>query len=262
MKQKTWSTLVVLGLGLSLLMAQGFKPALRTLRASAHPNVALAAQDDIVTVTIDALKDNTLYEDRDGALSNAKGSYFFAGATRTGSVRRGLISFDIAGNIPPGSIIVDVALQLHMSRTIAGPQTVGLYRVLADWGEGNSQAGGDEGSGAPAARGDATWLHRFYDTEFWATRGGDFAVPASASAVVDDIGVYTWASTPQLVSDVKGWLDQPQSNFGWLVLGFEGGPSTAKRFNSREHPESDTHPLLTVQYWMGYRAYLPITQKN
>ncbi len=266
MKHKAWSTLVILSL--SLLTVQGLEPALGALRASAHPEAALAAPEadsapnDIVTVTIDALKDNTLYEDRDGSLSNAKGSYLFAGATRNADVRRGLIAFDIAANIPPGSIIVDVTLQMHMSKTIAGPQTVTLHRVLADWGEASSQAGGDEGSGAASATGDATWLHRFYDTEFWATRGGDFAVAFSASAVVDQIGTYTWASTPQLVSDVKGWLDYPQANFGWLVLGFEGGPATTKRFNSREHPESDTHPLLTVRYWLGYRAYLPIMQKN
>ncbi len=268
MKHKAWSTLVIWGLGLSLLAAQGLEPALVTLQASAHPNSALtvrnadAPPDEIVTVTIDALRDNTLYEDRDGSLSNAKGSYLFAGATRIGNARRGLIAFDIAGNIPPGSIIVEATLQLHMSKTIAGPQTVTLHRVLADWGEGTSQAAGDEGSGAPAAGGDATWLHRFYDSEFWATRGGDFAVPVSASAVVDDVGAYTWASTPQMVSDVKGWLDYPQTNFGWLVLGFEGGPTTAKRFNTREHPETDTRPLLTVRYWLGYRAHLPIMQKN
>jgi hypothetical protein len=268
MKHAPWSALVILGLSLSLLVAQGLEAAPHALRASAHPNAAPAPwdthapQDDIVTVTIDAHKDNTLYEDRDGSLSNSKGSYLFAGATRTGNARRGLIAFDIAGHIPPGSIIVDATLRLHMSKTIAGSQTVTLHRVLADWGEGTSQAGGDEGSGAPAARGDATWLHRFYETEFWATRGGDFQVPGSASAIVDGTGAYTWASTPQLVSDVKSWLDYPQTNFGWLILGFEGGPSTAKRFNSREHPEADTRPLLTVRYWLGYRAHLPIMQKN
>ena len=57
------------------------------------------------TVNINPSKDNTLYEyDPDvGDRSNALGLHFFAGETALSQARRGVLAFDIAGNIPPGS---------------------------------------------------------------------------------------------------------------------------------------------------------------
>ena len=45
--------------------------------------------------------------------------------------------------------------------------------------------------------------------------------------------------------DVQSWLDDPASNFGWLVLGDESEISTAKRFDTRE---SASPPVLTIIY--------------
>ena len=56
--------------------------------------------------------------------------------------------------------------------------------MLADWGEGTSVAPGEEGDGAPATTNDATWRHRFFDTIFWTTEGGDFSGTVSASQSV------------------------------------------------------------------------------
>lgn len=201
-------------------------------------------------ITISAGKDNTLYENSTGAFSNGGGEHFFAGSTVNGELRRGLLFFDIASNIPAGATINSVTLRLNMSRThtSAGNRLVSLHRVLSDWGEGVSNAGGEEGSGANATTGDATWRHRFFNTSFWTTPGGDFAATASASLGVSDVGVYTWGSTPQMVNDVQTWLNSPSSNFGWLLRGVEGSPLTAKRFDSRQHPNAASRPLLTVNY--------------
>ena len=199
-------------------------------------------------VNINPSKDNTLYEfvPADGDLSNALGFHFFAGETGMGDLRRGVLAFDIAGNIPAGSTILGVTLSLNMSRTSSDTaRNVELHSLLADWGEGTSQASGDEGMGAPATPNDATWRHRFFDTIFWTTEGGDFAPTISASQSVGAIGVYTW-SAPQMVADVQFWLDDPTgSNFGWLVLGDESAAATAKRFDTRE---SATPPVLTIIY--------------
>jgi len=196
---------------------------------------------------INPLKDNTLYEyvPADGDLSNALGFHFFAGETAMGELRRGVLAFDIAGNIPAGSTILGVTLSLNMSRTgVDTARTVELHKLLADWGEGTSQATGDEGMGAPATPNDATWRHRFFDTIFWTTEGGDFSGTVSASQSVGPVGVYTWSSS-QMRADVQSWLDDPPSNFGWLVLGDESGILTAKRFDTRE---SASPPVLTIQY--------------
>ena len=200
------------------------------------------------TVTLGASRDNTLYFDNGGALSNGAGDYFFAGLTGGGLSRRGLLAFDVAGALPAGATIDSAELTLEMSRTNSGPQTVQLRRVLSDWGEGASDASGEEGGGAPSAPGDATWLHTFFPSDFWLSAGGDFDFTASASQSIDQIGTYTWGSTPELVADVQGWLDDPATNFGWLLLGNELAAGTAKRFNSRENSLPASGPELTIEF--------------
>jgi hypothetical protein len=133
---------------------------------------------------------------------------------------------------------------MNMSRTISDTRTVELHKLLADWGEGTSNADAQEGEGAPATPNDATWRHRFYNTIFWTTQGGDFSATVSASQSVGGIGEYVWSSA-QMVADVQSWLDNPASNFGWLVLGDESTSPTSKRFDTRE---STSPPVLTIEY--------------
>ena len=203
-------------------------------------------------MTLEPSKDNTLYESGDGSLSNGGGAHFFAGATGGFSIRRGLIAFDIASAIPAGATIGSATLKLEVSKTASrDTHDVFLHRVLADWGEGTVIAtggGGGEGGGGPSAQGDVTWLHRFYDTDSWDTPGGDFAAEASASTPVSLTGSYTWESTVQLVQDVQSWVDNPQSNFGWILVGNELKEQTAKRFDSRENGTPARRPLLTITF--------------
>ena len=206
------------------------------------PSLAIA---DIIN--INPIKDNTLYEfdAAEGDTSNALGNHFFAGETGMGELRRGVLAFDIAGNIPAGSTILDVTLSLNMSRTADNTaRTIELHKLLADWGEGTSVAPGEEGDGAPATTNDATWRHRFFDTIFWTTEGGDFSATVSASQSVGAVGMYMWSSS-QMVADVQSWLSDPATNFGWLVLGDESVAATAKRFDTRE---SASPPVLTIQF--------------
>ncbi len=198
-------------------------------------------------ITLGPWKDNTLYEDPAGALSNGSGDFFFAGRNAMGLVRRGLLAFDIAATVPPGSTINSVSLTLHMTMTSSGSVPVALHRALADWGEGSSDAAGGEGGGAPAAPGDATWLHTFYDTDFWARAGGDFEAVASAVEMVVDVGFYTWSS-PALAGDVQRFLDEPGRNYGWMLIGSEKTFPTTKKFDSRHAMDVSLRPMLTIDY--------------
>lgn len=221
------------------------------VRQSVGLLLALACPGAVATadvVEIGASKDNTLYEDVEGSLSNGAGDHFFVGVTGMVSIRRGLIAFDVAAAVPAGSTIDSVTLTLNMSMTIVGPQTIELHRASADWGEGASDAPKEEGGGADAMPGDATWLHTSFDTDFWATLGGDFEPVASGSTLVSFNGPYTWDSTPDMVTDVQGWLDDPSTNFGWILTGDETTSPTTKRFDTRENDLLDTNPLLTVEF--------------
>ena len=197
-------------------------------------------------------KDNTLYEydPAEGDHSNGAGFHFFAGENGMGELRRGVLAFDLAGTIPAGSTITAVSLTMNMSMTPAGAKTVELHKLLADWGEGTSHAPMGEGDGAPATPNDATWRHRFFDSVFWTMQGGDFSATVTASQSVGGVGQYTWSSA-QMVADVQSWLDNPASNFGWLLLGDETAIATAKRFDTRE---SASPPVLTIQFIPGPRV--------
>jgi hypothetical protein len=200
-------------------------------------------------IILEPVRDNTLYESATGALSNGAGAQFFAGKTATGKIRRGLLAFDVASAIPADSTIVSAKLTLFVSQASGPDVTISLHRVLADWGEGASSAGdGGGGGGAPAQPGDATWLHTFWDDQFWSQPGGDFDPLVSAATVVGGINFYTWNSTPQLVADVQSWLDDPASAFGWLVKGDESMNQTARRFESREQDLADFRPKLEIEY--------------
>ena len=214
----------------------------------------VSAPVDAAQVTLGASKDNTLYQDFAGELSNGAGEYLFAGNTKRVGFRRGLLAFDIAGNIAVGSTIdsVELRLTLSLKPTDVGATTQSLHRVLADWGEGTSDAGTPGGLGVLATPGDATWFHTFSDGagggSLWTTPGGDSAAAASASQSVDDVGSYTWSSTLDLVADVQAWLDSPSGNFGWAVIGDEATTHNARRYGSRENSVAANRPQLVINY--------------
>ncbi len=206
-----------------------------------------------VEVTLDASKDNTLYSEVNN-LSNGAGDYFFCGTNGTGSNRRALLAFDVAGAIAPGSTIDSVALELYMSRTTTGASSVNLYRVLTDWGEGLSDASGNEGGGAIATDGDATWDYPFYNTAdppsapTWTNLGGDHSLSSSAVTSVNATGTYSWSLSSRMVSDVQGWLDTPATNFGWILIGDEGPGRSSKRFDSRTNLTPSRRPRLVINF--------------
>ncbi|HMS16460.1 MAG TPA: DNRLRE domain-containing protein [Planctomycetota bacterium] len=208
----------------------------------------LGMAQPLSTAFLNPSKDNTLYEDPLGGLSNALGQGIFAGQTVTNLTRRGLLRFDIASALPAGSKIVSATLQLEMNQTIAGAQLVQLRRVTQDWGEGTSVAGGQGGGGTTATAGDATWVHTFSPSGTWLTPGGDYVPYISASQMVDNLGPYVWGPTFQMTADVQEWLDNPSTNFGWMVIGDESAAPTAKRFVSREGGVVSERPTLAITY--------------
>lgn len=196
--------------------------------------------------TLVSFRDNTLYEDTTGAWSNGAGRFMFVGLTNSASTRRALLAFGVANSgIQAGATIDSVFLVLHMSRTIAGAKTVSLHRTDVDWGEAGSDAVNNEGLGAASQPGDATWIHTFFDTTLWSTAGGDFDSVASASTLVDGDGFYVW-NTTRMVADVQGWLDDPVTNHGWVLVGDESGAASTKRFATREITIPEFRPRLIV----------------
>lgn len=206
-----------------------------------------AVHADVVSIL--PTRDNTLFEDAAGSLSNGSGQYLFAGITLQPFARRALLNFDVSGQVPAGATITHASLTLHVSRGVSSIVPVSVHRVASDWGEGASDAVGEEGTGIAAEAGDATWLNTFFPGSTWTNPGGDFQASPSAISNIGGIGFWTWGSTAQLVADAQAMLDQPSLNFGWMLIGDElDTPPTAKRFDSRESPEESFRPVLRIEY--------------
>lgn len=205
-------------------------------------------QGTMTSVSMTSVKDATLYEDATGALSNGAGQGMFAGTKGAGHAVRGVVAFDVAGKVPAGMALTGVKLRLNVSAASSNSaQTVGLHRVLADWGEGSTVASGGGGGGGPASQGGATWLHTFFPDKLWSRPGGDFEATSSASVDVAGMLAYEWGSTDQMVADVQMWLDNPSSNHGWLLMGNETAASV-KRFGTREIASAASRPTLILTF--------------
>lgn len=257
--KRAWRGLAALGAGLVLgvVVVVLMGGSLRVAVASEAPDPAAVITQ---TVVLEPAKDNTLYESELGAVSNGAGQHLFAGMTNDERLRRAVLAFDLSA-VPPGSEVVSATLALHVSRTVSGETPVTIHALQRDWGEGDSDAPGEEGAGALAEPGDATWVFTFFNTARWTTTGGDFDAAPLATTLVGAVGDYAWSS-PELAADVQRWLDDPAQNFGWIVLGDEATDGTAKRFDSRENPTQAQRPRLTITYLFdGSLLFAPVVMR-
>lgn len=198
-------------------------------------------------VQLPASRDNTIYDVAAGNQSNGQGVFVVTGGDYgSADARRGLLAFDIASaNIPAGSTIIDVVLTMNLSQTMGGAAAVGVHRLLQSWGEGTSDASGNELEGDDGTAGDATWLFSRFDSLAWETPGGDFG-SASATVTARQLGAYEWSGS-QMVDDVQEWLDEPSSNFGWLLKSSEL-VGNIKAFVSRNSGNAALRPRLEITY--------------
>ncbi len=225
-------------------------------------------------VSLISSKDNSIFANNPD-YSNGGGAGIFVGTTngmQNNSLRRGLLEFDVADAVPADATITDVTLTMHLGQVsqASGTQTIDLHRLTADWGEetaGNFTTSiSGTGTGSPASTGDATWNQRLYQETDWTAPGavGDFVGAISASTDVGttlDTEPYQWLSTPTLVSDVQGWLDDPSTNDGWILIDHEENvQQTVKAFYSRDATLTNTsgdplppswRPTLDITYTVG-----------
>lgn len=203
------------------------------------------------TLQIECTADTTLHElspnNNMGAHTHVAAGSTQHNAPGGGLVRtRGLFGFPI-NQIPSGSSIVAATVRINVipaDRPLTTPASYSLHRLLQPWGEG----AGAGNTGRDALTGEAAWTWRARP-EAWGAPGGaagvDYVAAPSASAIVNDVGAYDFSSSA-LAADVKAWLANPDSNFGWiLICDNEQASQSARRFGSRE---GGAPAVLAVQY--------------
>lgn len=197
------------------------------------------------TVVLMPMKDNSMYQSSANN-SNGAGMFLFSGLTCASSSRRALMQFDVS-SIPSDATILSVSLSVNSNRSglsATASDVYALHRVTTDWGEGASNE--NLGLGAPAQAPDATWNNAMTGSSAWTTPGGDFIGTPSSSATFVPTGISTIPTSANLVADVQNWIDGVQPNYGWILIGSESNPCTARRFASREN--ASNQPMLTITY--------------
>ena len=207
--------------------------------------------------TLIAVRDTPIFGPDNGSAgvdftthSNGAGYTLFAGTNGTGSTRRSLLQFDFS-TLPPGAVVTSATLNLTLDREPnANNQSMSLHRVTTAWttGTSNSDTAGTPGQGAPATTNDATWIFCSYPTLLWQNPGGDFLADTIASAWVGPLGpnstplTYSWSSQG-MVDSINAWIQDPTTNFGWILIGNESQTQSVKRFISAEAVASDGSPM-------------------
>jgi len=219
--------------------------------------VLLPIQAEAATADLIPSGDTTLSENY---ASNNFGAMTFlnSGTTQNLTKNRGLLRFDLGGEVPALSRITNAWLTVEVLKQPADGYAFadfGLHRLLRSWGEGTKQtppATPGSGTGAPAGTNEACWLTPLaFSTNLWTGSGaqGDFLLGSSSTTTIYGIGdsPYTFFATPAMLEDLQMWLDNPASNFGWaLVCEDETLLFTARRFGSRENEQFA--PVLHLEF--------------
>ncbi|MCI0537645.1 MAG: DNRLRE domain-containing protein [Verrucomicrobiales bacterium] len=165
-----------------------------------------------------------------------------------------LVKFDLAGALPANTTIHSAILKLTVTRAPDGGGVNSIFaahRILRPWGEGAKK--GNAPGGAMAGVREATWQMRFHPDESWGLPGGqpgvDYVEAPSSSERVLGTGAYEFEFGAMAILEMQAWLNDPSSNFGWMLLTqAEQAPKSARRFAAREFPEPNARPVLIIEF--------------
>ena len=157
-----------------------------------------------------------------------------AGTTgpNSGSGRnRGFLRFPVTA-IPSEAVVTAATLSLNVVRVppIQADADFELRRVLIAWNESGSWQTPGEAWQWPGG-----------------VAGADFLEESSAAQFVPGlVDTYSFGPSDGLTKDVQSWIQNPASNFGWILYPRqEDVDFTARQFASRE---SATPPVLQVSF--------------
>jgi hypothetical protein len=226
---------------------------LKLLRAAAIFSFCVLARG--ATLVVPPSEDTTLFElnptfNLGAAILGAGSISQLSPDTGAPARTRALLRFDLS-TIPQGATIISAQLAVTVIKVPGAAEPPAsqfeLHRVLKAWGEGTKIGF----TGMTATAGEATWRAPKHPIPEWTSPGAsddtDVSPSVSSSVEIDALGSYTFASRAGLVSDVRAWVANPSSNFGWMMKSAgENLQQSARRFASRE--SATGRPTLTVLY--------------
>ena len=225
----------------------------------ANPSTALGDE-----LFIAPSKDATIFlnnsDDQMVATANGSGLSLFVGLinappSNPNSIRRAIVAFDPVAalqalNIQPYDVLLNtVELEMRVTKEASGPDSVpmSLHRATSPWTEGPSGAGSATGNTFSAGQNDATWYYSSFSNQRWNQAGGDFEATPSATSPVGATSMALWTSD-EMLADVQQWLDHPETNHGWFLIGDEVTRQSVKRLSSVNDTVSSNRPSLLLNF--------------
>jgi len=222
---------------------------------------------DAAQITIPATADTSLWQRQTN--HNLGGSDLLPAGTigADGPFRRSrmLVKFDLAA-LPANAVIEAASIYFRVVRAPdpekgSNNSPFAGRRSLKPWGEGDKSYTDPQTpmtSTQLASAGEATWTHRFHgnDATIWTPAGGDFEDDDFAEAPSFEFFMlaghdrdYVAPLNATGLQDLRDWLADPGSNFGWVLKSEqENLPSTARQIASREYAVAGHRPQLTIVY--------------
>lgn len=218
-------------------------------------------------VTLTAVADTSLWQRQTN--HNLGGSDILPAGTigADGPFRKSrmLVKFDL-GAVPGGAVIESASVYFRVVRAPdpekgSNNSRFTGRRALKPWGEGNKSYTDPQTpmtSTQQATAGEATWTHGFHgdDSTVWTPAGGDFEDDDFAEAAGFEFFMlagadrdYVAALNPTGLQDLRDWIADSASNFGWLLKSeSEHLGSTGRQIASREFATGTFRPQLTIVY--------------
>ena len=181
------------------------------------------------TVNLNPVADTTISEGNSANTQSVPGHMIVGHLQLANAMSRGLLRFDVNG-IPSGAVVTSATLTVTVTASSSSGDIHALHRMTAPWVEST-----------------ATWSQS--GIEEWLSAGGDYQSSPDATLNIGGAGEYMFLSTPGLVSTVQTWVDNTNSNHGWVLRSqSEASGRNGRRFTTIE--ESNTLPVttLTVDY--------------
>lgn len=221
-------------------------------------------------MNLPAVQDATLLGGSDATTNQSLADPgLFVGTDGQDNPKRGLIEFNVAQALPPGAVVTAVQLQLTVGQ-VAGSgggsgggsgsaETISLFDESQAWGQPTNVAGatsfGGTGHGGTPKTGDATWNYAFYNATPWTTAGGDWTsslTDIADASVTGTLTSFDWSS-PAMVTDVQNWLNNPASNFGWIIKNANETTATDFRaFWSAQGAAANNNPAIAPDLTVTY----------
>ena len=140
-----------------------------------------------------------------------------------------LLGWDVSA-MQPGTVVQSASITMYV--TNRSGEEYGLFQLLQDWRE-------DE----------ATW-EQYSDSGSWQSEGilgsADAEFQSMADFTPESLGSITVDLNAVGVATIQSWIDNPSTNRGMLVQGYDARNGAA--FSSRETGDVDRRPQLSITF--------------